>query len=151
MLASGDQYFNEKGISEVQCFGVEVGAVECIISLYERPKEVMGTEMIEKAGLQLYAGDLDYHRRELGSISSNVKELEQVQDPEQFACSIGKRFLGIEKSIRKAKEGIGSKGFTKRKPREENRAPCGRTVPSCVRTCPWERFGKKFAQTRAIA
>ncbi|MED6223807.1 hypothetical protein PIB30_077756, partial [Stylosanthes scabra] len=60
-------------------------------------------------------------------------------------------FLGIEKSIGKAKEGIGSKGFTMRKPREENRAPCSRTVPSCVRTCPWECFVKKSVQTCAIA
>ncbi|MED6201824.1 hypothetical protein PIB30_098999 [Stylosanthes scabra] len=28
-------------------------------------------------------------------------------------------------------------------------APCDRAVPSCVRTYPWERFGKKSAQTRA--
>ncbi|MED6116380.1 hypothetical protein PIB30_099790, partial [Stylosanthes scabra] len=58
---------------------------------------------------------------------------------------------GIEKGIEKAKEGIGSKEFTKEGQEEENRAPYGRTVPSCVRMCPWERFRKKSIQTRAIA
>ncbi|MED6200700.1 hypothetical protein PIB30_087842 [Stylosanthes scabra] len=60
------------------------------------------------------------------------------------------RIWGIEKGIEKAKEGIGSKGITKEGQEEENRAPRSRTVPSCVRTCPWERFGKKSTQTCAI-
>ncbi|MED6152608.1 hypothetical protein PIB30_093652 [Stylosanthes scabra] len=56
--------------------------------------------------------------------------------------------LGIEKDIGKANESIGSKGFTRGSQEVRNRAPCGRPVPSCDLTCPWERFGINFANTR---
>ncbi|MED6139322.1 hypothetical protein PIB30_082725 [Stylosanthes scabra] len=57
-------------------------------------------------------------------------------------------FKGIEKGIEKAKEGIGSKEFTKEGQEEKNRVPYGRTIPSCIRTCPWKRFEKKSAHVR---
>ncbi|MED6198995.1 hypothetical protein PIB30_071856, partial [Stylosanthes scabra] len=55
------------------------------------------------------------------------------------------RLLGIEKGIEKAKESIGSKRFTRGSQEEENKALCGCAVPSCIRTCPSERFGKNSA------
>ncbi|MED6196268.1 hypothetical protein PIB30_045917 [Stylosanthes scabra] len=60
------------------------------------------------------------------------------------------RLLGIEKGIGKAKEGIRSKRFIRGSQEVRNRAPCGRTVPSCDLTCPWERFGMNSAD-RAVA
>ncbi|KAK7389918.1 hypothetical protein VNO78_25215 [Psophocarpus tetragonolobus] len=49
MPGFGDQYYNEKLITEVHGFGVEVGAAEWSISPYEGKKEVVSGERIEKA------------------------------------------------------------------------------------------------------
>ncbi|MED6137650.1 hypothetical protein PIB30_066919 [Stylosanthes scabra] len=54
--------------------------------------------------------------------------------------------LRIEDCMRKVKEGIGSKGFMKRSQKGENRAPCDRTLLSCVCTGPWECLRKVSIQ-----
>ncbi|MED6175245.1 hypothetical protein PIB30_076578 [Stylosanthes scabra] len=59
--------------------------------------------------------------------------------------------LGIEKGIEKAKEGIRSKRISRGRQQVRIRAPCGRTVPSCDLTCPWERFGMHSANNRTTA
>ncbi|KAL5171708.1 Scopoletin glucosyltransferase [Glycine soja] len=49
MPGFGDQYYNEKLITEVHGFGVEVGAAEWSISPYEGKKKVVSGERIESA------------------------------------------------------------------------------------------------------
>ncbi|CAJ1950189.1 unnamed protein product [Sphenostylis stenocarpa] len=49
MPGFSDQYYNEKLITEVHGFGVEVGAAEWSISPYDGKKEVVSGERIEKA------------------------------------------------------------------------------------------------------
>ncbi|XP_057735153.1 UDP-glucose flavonoid 3-O-glucosyltransferase 7-like [Arachis stenosperma] len=72
MPTSGDQYFIEKVISEVHGIGVEVGAVEWIISQYDTPKEVVSAEMIEKAVKRLMDGG-----DEAEKIRKRAKELQE--------------------------------------------------------------------------
>lgn len=49
MPGFSDQYYNEKLITEVHGFGVEVGAAEWSISPYDGKKKVVSGERIEKA------------------------------------------------------------------------------------------------------
>ncbi|KAK7282246.1 hypothetical protein RIF29_10878 [Crotalaria pallida] len=49
MPGFADQYYNEKLVTEVHGFGVEVGAAEWTISPYDPKKKVVSRELIEKA------------------------------------------------------------------------------------------------------
>lgn len=49
MPGFGDQYYNEKLVTEVHCIGVEVGAAEWSMSPYDAKKTVVSAERIEKA------------------------------------------------------------------------------------------------------
>ncbi|MED6116257.1 hypothetical protein PIB30_098429 [Stylosanthes scabra] len=73
MPGFGEQYFIEKLVSEVHGLGVEVGAVEWNISPYEPPKEVVGSERIEKAVQRLMDGG-----DEAQKIRKKVKEMQAM-------------------------------------------------------------------------
>lgn len=57
MPGFSDQYYNEKLITEVHGFGVEVGAAEWSMSPYEGKKKVVSGERIEKAVKRLMDDD----------------------------------------------------------------------------------------------
>ncbi|MED6146481.1 hypothetical protein PIB30_034803 [Stylosanthes scabra] len=80
MPGFGDQYFIEKVISEVHGFGVEVGAVEWIISPYEPPKEVVGAESIEKAVKRLMDGGDEAEKIRKKAKDMQAKALEAVEE-----------------------------------------------------------------------
>ncbi|KAJ1379512.1 UDP-glycosyltransferase family, conserved site [Sesbania bispinosa] len=71
MPGFGDQYYNEKLITEVHRFGVEVGAAEWSISPYDAKKNVVSGERIEKAVKSLM--DDEEEGRE---IRSNAKKMQ---------------------------------------------------------------------------
>nr|BBN60798.1 UDP-glycosyltransferase 73K3 [Glycyrrhiza uralensis] len=68
MPGFGDQYYNEKLVTEVHRFGVEVGAAEWSLSPYDAKKVVVGGERIEKAVKRLM-GD--------GEIRERAKEMQE--------------------------------------------------------------------------
>nr|AMQ26127.1 UDP-glycosyltransferase 19 [Pueraria montana var. lobata] len=72
MPGFGDQYYNEKLITEVHGFGVEVGAAEWSISPYEGKKEVVSGERIEKAVKRLMDDGEEGKR-----IRSKAKEMQE--------------------------------------------------------------------------
>ncbi|KAL2336004.1 hypothetical protein Fmac_010450 [Flemingia macrophylla] len=71
MPGFSDQYYNEKLITEVHGFGVEVGAAEWTISPYEGKKNVVSGERIEKAVRRLMDGG------EGDGIRNKAKEMQQ--------------------------------------------------------------------------
>ncbi|KAK7312046.1 hypothetical protein VNO77_35578 [Canavalia gladiata] len=71
MPGFSDQYYNEKLITEVHGFGVEVGAAEWCISPYEAKKKVVGGERIEMAVKRLMDG-----KEEGNKIRSKAKEMQ---------------------------------------------------------------------------
>ncbi|XP_061362865.1 UDP-glucose flavonoid 3-O-glucosyltransferase 7-like [Gastrolobium bilobum] len=72
MPGFGDQYYNEKLITEVHGFGVEVGAAEWSISPYDAKKKLVSGERIEKAVKRLMDGG-----EEGRQIRSKAKEMQQ--------------------------------------------------------------------------
>ncbi|QCE02703.1 UDP-glucose flavonoid 3-O-glucosyltransferase 7-like [Vigna unguiculata] len=72
MPGFSDQYYNEKLITEVHGFGVEVGAAEWSISPYDGKKEVLRGERIEKAVKRL----MD-RGEEGGKIRKKAKEMQE--------------------------------------------------------------------------
>ncbi|KAL5073425.1 hypothetical protein RYX36_012409 [Vicia faba] len=57
MPGFGDQYYNEKLVTEVHCIGVEVGAAEWSMSPYDAKKTVVSRERIEKGVKSLMDSD----------------------------------------------------------------------------------------------
>lgn len=72
MPGFGDQYYNEKLITEVHGFGVEVGAAEWSLSPYDAKNKVVSGERIEKAVKRLM-DDGEEGRR----IRSKAKEMKE--------------------------------------------------------------------------
>ncbi|XP_057751164.1 probable UDP-glucosyl transferase 73B6 [Arachis stenosperma] len=72
MPAFADQYYNEKLITQVHGFGVEVGAAEWSISPFEPKTKVVGAERIEKAVKKLMDGGDEAER-----IKSKAKEMKE--------------------------------------------------------------------------
>lgn len=72
MPGFGDQYYNEKLITEVHGFGVEVGAKEWSLSPYDAKNKVVGRERIEKAVKRLMDDEEEATR-----IRSKAKEMQE--------------------------------------------------------------------------
>ncbi|CAJ2655403.1 unnamed protein product [Trifolium pratense] len=70
MPGFGDQYYNEKLVTEVHRIGVEVGAAEWSISPYDAKKTVVSAEKIEKGVKSLMDSD-----GEGGEIRKRAKEM----------------------------------------------------------------------------
>ncbi|MED6126931.1 hypothetical protein PIB30_083254 [Stylosanthes scabra] len=72
MPGFGDQYYNEKLITEVHGFGVETGAAEWSISPFEPKRTVVSAERIEKAVKKLLDGGDESVR-----VKSKAKEVKE--------------------------------------------------------------------------
>ncbi|XP_027356787.1 anthocyanin 3'-O-beta-glucosyltransferase-like [Abrus precatorius] len=80
MPGFSDQYYNEKLITEVHGFGVEVGAAEWSISPYQGKEKVINGERIEKAVNRLMDGDKESKQMRNKAKEMQEKAWKAVQD-----------------------------------------------------------------------